>query len=484
MPLFRRLINASGNENDLHQFIAENIQSFNTLHDSELNLLLKEKLYIREFIETKRLLLEDLDYTSSANRSFISILFDFAERFGLLSIVAIENTLVRRELYLGDRRQAAKLFLLNVRNNNEYISRFEEICNLLQSAYLTEEDTDRNIVVTFLNYAAKIIRDTSESFVLLLKELIVRAIDKVQYDFLRHNAIERLLQIDITDSNLAYSQVQDLIDEILVRTILIAPPSPPEVELIIESGTVYSGRLNDEQISLDSIRNIAVEKCRIIGSELDGRGVIPLQSEDELYIYLYRFGQMHRAKLNVCFDSIPFNEINEVVEIIDWGCGQGLASVSLNDFLIQNGILLNISTVTLIEPSILSLQRAALHVSLTLNPPIIRTVCNSFDSLSISDIYTNDETIKIHLLSNVLDIDEAFYSQLNLINLIKGTQKGLNFFVCSSPYIDDMKTNRIDNFVDSFSDGVDFELITSVNKRKWEWIKTWTKAIRVFKVRL
>lgn len=484
MTLFRRLINSSGNSNDLQQFIAENIHWFNKLHGSNLELLLLEKLDIRDFIETKRILLEELNYSSSTNRSFISILFDFAERFGLLSIVAIENTLIRHELYLGDRRQAAKLFLLNVRNNNDYISRFEDICNLLQSSYRTEEDTDRNIVITFLNYAAKIIRDTSSFYVTLFIESIVKAKNTGKFEFLNHDAINQLLRYDVTDLDIAYSKIQNLIDEILGQTISFAIPEPSKVNLLIESGTEYSVRLSNEQISLDFIRSIAVERCRDIGSELYGRGVFPLRSEDELYIYLYRYGQMHRAKLNTCFESIPFNSINKIVEVFDWGCGQGLASVALSDFLIKNHISLNINSVKLIEPSILSLQRAALHVRLTIDPPIIQTVCKSFDSLSTSDIETRFDNIKIHLLSNILDIEEGFYSQLNLISLIKNTQKGLNFFVCSSPYIDDVKTNRIDNFVNSFSKMKDFELLLSIDKRRGEWKKTWTKAIRVFKVRI
>ncbi|MFN0050163.1 MAG: hypothetical protein ACKVOU_13655 [Cytophagales bacterium] len=82
------------------------------MHDSTITNINTEKEDIREFIETKRLILEQLDYRNNTNKSFVSIIFDFAERFGFLSVVNIENTLRRNELYLGKRRDAAKLYLL------------------------------------------------------------------------------------------------------------------------------------------------------------------------------------------------------------------------------------------------------------------------------------------------------------------------------------------------------------------------------------
>jgi hypothetical protein len=59
------------------------------------------------------------------------------------------------------------------------------------------------------------------------------------------------------------------------------------------------------------------------------------------------------------------------------------------------------------------------------------------------DSFINEQAdITIHLFSNILDIDD--YSQKHLIQLIESTMSGKNYFVCASPYIDEIKTEKVD----------------------------------------
>ena len=73
-----------------------------------------------------------------------------------------------------------------------------------------------------------------------------------------------------------------------------------------------------------------------------GKGI--LDDEDHLNMYLHSFGKMHKAKLETTFSSIPdiSGIFSEEVEIYDWGCGQGTASVCLLDFLHSKNISPNI----------------------------------------------------------------------------------------------------------------------------------------------
>lgn len=478
MTLFRRLINSSASVDSLNVFLSENIQSFYDLHNSSIAKINTEKEDIREFIETKRLILERLDYTTNTNKSFVSIIFDFAERFGFLSVVNIENTLRRNELYLGKRRDAAKLYLLNVRNNNDYISRFNDICLLLQSSLETEEDTDKDVVVTFLNYYAKVVNDTSLEYSEAIKRNLVDARTNSTFEFLQGEYLTKLLEIDIANANSAYQSIHTLIDEIYERQYILEEVVTEEAEYLIEANTDYSNSLENIELSFDVIRNIAVRKCRGIETHLAGRGVTPLREGNELYVYLLRYGKMHKAKLESCFNEFPFAEINQPIEVIDWGCGQGLASLVLCDFLKSNEIEIPVSKITLIEPSPLSIKRAALHLQTYPSLQTAKTVCKSFDGLELQDLRTDANTIKIHLFSNVLDIDDSYYSQSNLIELIKQSQKGVNYFICCSPFITDFKTNRIDNFVRSFRNR---EMIFSKDNRAREWQNGWTRVVRVFK---
>ncbi|MCB0539036.1 MAG: hypothetical protein KDE33_16100 [Bacteroidetes bacterium] len=482
MPLFHDLILSSTNANSLSSFLSQNIQSFYNLHNSSIERLNEEKNDICDFIESKRLVFEQLDFSTNTNKAFVSILFDFAERFGFLSIVNIENILNRNELYLGKRREAAKLFLLGIRNNNDYIERYDAICNLLQSSLETEEDTDKDIISTFLNYFAKVIHDTSTEFSAALKGELIISRNNAAFTFLQSEYLSRFLAIDISEAETAYNFIHNLIDEINDRNYAIEVVPVFEQEYLVEENTAYSNSLKNINVTFDTIREIAVRKCSGIETHLRGRGVTPLTEEDELYIYLLRYGNMHKAKIESCLNNFPFAEIDRPVEMIDWGCGQGLATVVFKEFIDRNNHNIEVSKVYLIDPSLLTLKRAALHLKYYPSLGTPSTICKSFDSLELQDFGNDENVIKIHFLSNVLDIDEAYYSQEHLIELIKNSQSGTNYFICCSPYITDYKTNKIDNFVHSFENR---RMLLSVDERTGQWRGTnWSRVIRVFKCKI
>lgn len=509
MPLFRQLIANSANKDDLQLFVVNNIHLFHDLYNSHYTVILDEKNDIRDFIESKRGLLENIDYSFSQTKAFISILFDFCERFGFISIVSIENTLRKKDLYLGKRREAAKLFLLNIRQNQDYLDRFTQICKLIQCSIETEEDSEIKPIITFSNYLAKVIRDTSDQYISSLKTIIKQHVTDYSIPFLRHHVINQICSVDTTDIDEANSQVQAIIEKYLGHSIVLVPDIEEITEdILIEEDTDYYNQLVNVPISFGVIRQIAVQRCNNSNANLPGRGVNPLRSEMEMFIYLKRYGNMHKSKLLSALNRLPFEGIDNPVEIIDWGCGQGLASLVLIDYLKENRINLDISKIILIEPSELSLKRAALHVTLSQNTFIVKTICSVFNSLSAGDVLTNNNHTKIHLFSNVLDIDETLFSQSNLIRLIEQSQSGSNYFACVSPYINDEKTDRVEAFQRHFENNYDsFEkLLEKSNSGRIEdeyWNcnnnfngnlgvfcthpecgcdNKWTRVIRLFKV--
>jgi hypothetical protein len=72
----------------------------------------------------------------------------------------------------------------------------------------------------------------------------------------------------------------------------------------------------------------------------------------------------------------------------------------------------------------------------------------------------------------------------HLIGLIRQSFDGLNYFVCVSPYINDVKTARIDSFVTNFKQNDTFRLIYQDIAVRGEWTNNWTKLIKVFSVTL
>lgn len=72
---------------------------------------------------------------------------------------------------------------------------------------------------------------------------------------------------------------------------------------------------------------------RIHSAHLNARGGVQvLESDEELNNYLVAYGEMHVAKVRHFLPSIPFTEIKEL-NIVDWGCGQGLAAAVVLEYL-------------------------------------------------------------------------------------------------------------------------------------------------------
>ena len=74
---------------------------------------------------------------------------------------------------------------------------------------------------------------------------------------------------------------------------------------------------------------------------------------------------MHQAKLQQAYHSIFSNNhlplIGQPIEIIDYGCGQGIGTICLVDYIKeQTNRNCNVVKIKLIEPSVLALKRAVL----------------------------------------------------------------------------------------------------------------------------
>ena len=275
----------------------------------------------------------------------------------------------------------------------------------------------------------------------------------------------------------------------------------------LETGTTYYYWItrNTTLKRFLSIREYAANQIDGNSTPLPGRGVYPLSTERELNQYIFSYGNMHYAKLKFALNYLPASLFHESLEIIDWGCGQVIATIILLEFKRPKNVKF-----TLIEPGLLALKRAALNTkcffeAYTSGNFNCKTINKGFDKLTNSDVSTFSNRTKIHLFSNTLDI-EGRYSQTELINLIKNTQSGKNYFVCCSPYINLGKRQKIDNFVNSFRRMSNFHLYCSVDNSMdddwWECNRhfkgyalcsykgcedcneKWTRIIRVFSVEL
>lgn len=487
--MFSQLIANSNTAQSLSNFISNNSLLIDEFVNSGIENQRQQLHLFEEFVllGSRVQILDSLDFSISQNRAFIAILFDYAERVNAsAAILQLYQIIQRHSLDVGSRLSASMLYLYNVPNNQVYIERFDEICSRLQTAIDEEDDDDCRAVATFLNYYSSVVYNTNPH-----KHFAQELQSKAQslggtYPFLQKEVITTSLALDINQADSVFSTIQTTIDRLLGKQKRFSVSS--ETDFIIEIDSDYSQILSLTPKSFNRIRQISVSQLTDSPNRDEifhslGRGVSILQQEEQLYSYMNSYGLMHKAKLESAFSHFPFKETKESnIEIYDWSCGQGMASMVLLEYLGDQNIQLAINRITLIEPSEIALKRASLHVRHFDSEVKIKTVLKDMDSLSTYDVCNKNECIKLHLFSNILDV-EAF-SMKHLIDLIKQSFCGLNYFVCVSPYINDVKTARIDSFVNHFGQNDSFRLIHQDLAVRGEWTNNWTKLIKVFSVTL
>lgn len=203
-----------------------------------------------------------------------------------------------------------------------------------------------------------------------------------------------------------------------------------------------------------------------------GKGIL----DDELHLnmYLRSFGKMHKAKLDEAFGYLQLaSEVfHEEIEIFDWGCGQGTATVCLLDYIRDNGMAAKIKKINLVEPSVPATLRAAEVLSCFDSNIEINVVNKTFDDL-VKEDFPLSNIRKLHLFSNILDVEAFDLARFTL--LFQECFHGPNHFVCVGPYYSNNK--RVDDFIAATEPDVTY---ANYNKGKGDWIKEWTISLRVF----
>ncbi len=257
---------------------------------------------------------------------------------------------------------------------------------------------------------------------------------------------------------------------------------------VIEQNTNYAYKLKHmDNPTFDEVRDLSTKFYRELPQALQNelfealnRGIDILDSEPQMTAYLFAYGKMHKAKLNYAFEHLPgtFFEIPEI-NIIDYGCGQAVATMCYADFLRRQGYKQKIRRVTLIEPSEAALKRAALHVSVFFPDAEIVTINKKFDDLETKDIVCDEDVPTLHLLSNVLDLE--CFSLITFKKLVKKRIGPSNLFVCVGPYFGDKDRGK---HMDSFAKYFKGEEIFSEDLDAYELDanNSWTCMVRCFKV--
>ena len=180
-------------------------------------------------------------------------------------------------------------------------------------------------------------------------------------------------------------------------------------------------------------------------------GVALLKTDDALCAYMAAYGEMHMIKCRSALRSLPFDDFVNM-EVVDWGCGQGMGTICLAEMLRERNKLQCLRKVTLIEPSEKALARAMFNVEV-FTKGISRIVLVNKYLPSVSG--HNDCTIEgisheykivIHIFSNILDVEEVDIVKVAKLLPHTGTQQ---YIVCIGPK--NKNSNRIDLFANFFA---------------------------------
>lgn len=477
MNIIEKLNSVASSTASFSEFISSNNDDiFNFfINQSHLNLK-NHKNDIGIFLEHHIKSIKKLDLSITENQIFIDVLIDSCERLDLsLEFTRLCRIKQRAGLELNKRNEATSLYINGLRKLADFSNILDRLLEELQSAFEKEEDTNKRVTAVFCNFYAILIKNFGN-----LSAPIVESIKqkKADYPFLLSDIIDKILEISINEGETAYTEIHSIIDVYLEREAIHLTYS--EIDFLIELETEYAKKINEINAEIAEIRKLAARlyngSDEIIYSL--GRGVAILNVEQQLYAYFRCYGNMHFAKCNYAYSKLPLDFFSAKIEIIDYGCGQALASMTYLDYLKKQNISQNIERITLNEPSEIALRRGALHIRLYNKKIAISTINKTLNDLSSVDFKRNN-CVKLHLFSNILDIDN--YSIKHLTDIIKETFKGINYFVIVSPKITDLKTNRINNFVKEF-ELMNPELIASENKDSGEWQCNWTLVLRLFKI--
>ena len=198
-------------------------------------------------------------------------------------------------------------------------------------------------------------------------------------------------------------------------------------------------------ISHKEIRDTFKEKNDEVRDRIN-YGKKPLESLEECEQYWFTYANLMKDSLEQLFNNhehIIANNFKTSVQIIDYGCGQGSATLALLDRFLKTNIK-SIKSIKLIEKSDLALNLAKTFLSIH-SPEIksrIKTLNSEIDHISSNYFEEDAETVTIHIFSNILDMGVVNIDKLlNKIN----KHKGKHLFIATSMDSKN-RNNAISNF--------------------------------------
>lgn len=478
----------STNSVELELYIDKYFQDlYDFFHNQNRVDLYEYRDEIKHYIKSSHKVIVSLNIEKSINSDFIALFIEVCAKLHLLVEFSIFYDHLSKTGYkIGKRLESMALYCKNIKKFDDYSNRVFQILDFLNEAYVDEDEDSVSLTITFIDFYLKVVYDFGEynkENVFKLKESIQNYYVEKNFTFLDDDFVDIVFSISLNNYNKACTEIELILNNYLITNNRITCQFD---DVQIEVGN-YSEELqkienpdfdNILQISYDYIRTNVQNERELHGSL--NRGTKIIDSEIELFQYIKSFGVMHKRKLYDSYDQVIHLLNNETINVIDWGCGQALATSILIDYIQENELAINLQQIILIEPSDIALSRGLLHINiLEKNQPQIRAVNKDIDCLVNNDLIIDNGLTTLHLFSNILDV-EYFKLDKQFLEKISTTQTNQNYFICVSPNINDKRNARIDLFYKYFHDHFNTILLSSRNNN----IGHYSRYEKIFKVNL
>ena len=211
-------------------------------------------------------------------------------------------------------------------------------------------------------------------------------------------------------------------------------------------------------------------------------GVDLLEGDDALNCYMSAYGDIHMTRCRAAMMNFPFIQIQGSIEIVDWGCGQGIGSATVVEILQQRDLFQWLRKITLIEPSKAALQRAFLNIRHLTHNAVEIDIKNKH--LPTDDTHGKDTLNQIgyryhnviHVFSNILDVSNV---DLGAVAHLVASSSGRHFILCIGSK--NSAAYRIEQFCSVFGEQQYFSKIDSAHySRTKRTAHTFTCLTRCF----
>ncbi|NBK98326.1 MAG: hypothetical protein EOM50_09935 [Erysipelotrichia bacterium] len=213
---------------------------------------------------------------------------------------------------------------------------------------------------------------------------------------------------------------------------------------------------------IQSMQNPSFEKIRRYCNNL-----VDENHADEMQAYLAEDGKMHKALIYDALEQFLERVDGQTILLIDWGCGQGIGSMLVLDYIREKQLNIKIDKVMLLDNDAEYLSRAILHVE--------GLKQNDIDIIAI-DVRNAKDIEKLNKLRNHLSLNLFVNDVMPLEYLDIDFDIFENaYFMCISNESDE----KIEEFFEIISDFAEIDKIISNRETKVGKFKKFEKIFRL-----